>query len=98
LSELDTEGRSEKAVLRKYFLRDGAYQWQHILKIGGSYTFSNGPVPLHVFGEAGLVLSYFTDIAGDPNSGSPSSYSVVDTEEYPRSIGIILTLGLKWFL
>jgi hypothetical protein len=98
LSELDPEGRSENAVLRKYFLRDGAYQWQHILKIGGAYTFASGTVPVHVFGEAGVVVSYFTDIAGEPNGGSPSSYSVVDTEEYPRSTGIILTLGFSWFL
>ncbi|MHB9292820.1 hypothetical protein Holit_01931 [Hollandina sp. SP2] len=97
LSELDTEGRSEKAELRKYFLRDGAYQWRHILKIGATHTFTNFAVPFQVFVEAGVVIAYFTDIAGDPNTGSPSSYSVVDTSEYPRSTGIILTLGFTWF-
>ncbi|MDR2393414.1 MAG: hypothetical protein LBD93_04580 [Treponema sp.] len=98
LSELDPEGRSENPILRKYFLRDGAYQWQHILKIGAAHTFATLAVPLQVFGEAGVVFSYYTDIAGEPNTGSPSSYSVVDTPEYPRSIGIILTLGCTWFL
>jgi hypothetical protein len=97
LSELDPDGRSEKAVLRKYFLRDGAYQWQHILKIGGAHTFATFTVPFQVSGEVGVVISYFTDIAGEPNAGSPSSYSVVDTSEYPRSTGIILTLGCTWF-
>ncbi|MDR2808545.1 MAG: hypothetical protein LBB43_06005, partial [Spirochaetaceae bacterium] len=75
-----------------------AYQWQHILKIGGAHTFANFTVPVQVFGEAGVVISYFTDIAGEPNAGSPSSYSVVDTPEYPRSTGIFLTLGFTWFL
>jgi hypothetical protein len=97
LSELDPEGRSEKAILRKYFLHDGAYQWQHILKIGATHTFANFTLPFQLFGETGLVFSYFTDIAGEPNSGSPSSYSVIDTSEYPKSIGIIVTAGFKLF-
>lgn len=97
LSELDPEGRSENAILRKYFLQDGAYQWQHILKIGASHTFAGFTIPVQIFGEAGVVISYFTNIAGEPNAGSPSSYSVVDTAEYPRSTGIILTLGIKFF-
>jgi hypothetical protein len=97
-SELDPEGRSEKPILRKYFLRDGAYQWQHILKIGAAHTFASLAVPFQVFGEAGVVISYYTDIAGAPNTGSPSSYSVVDTEEYPQSTGLIFTVGFKLFL
>ncbi|MDR1301062.1 MAG: hypothetical protein LBK43_01145 [Treponema sp.] len=97
LSELDPEGRSEKVILRKYFLHDGAYQWQHILKIGAAHTFANFTVPFQLFGETGLVFSYFTDIDGEPNSGSSLSYSVIDTPEYPKSIGIILTVGFKLF-
>jgi hypothetical protein len=61
-SELDPSGRDTKSVLKKSFLQDGAYQWQHVLKIGGDYRFPKTPV--QVFAEAGVVLSYFTDIDG----------------------------------
>ncbi|GHV77110.1 hypothetical protein AGMMS49942_19310 [Spirochaetia bacterium] len=98
LSELDPEGRSDKAVLKKFFLEDGAYQWLHIIKVGAEYSFPiKGATPFTVFGEAGVVISYFTDIAGDANSGSAFSYSVVDTDVYPKSTGFILTLGIRIF-
>ncbi|MDR3114995.1 MAG: hypothetical protein LBU25_05685 [Treponema sp.] len=96
-SELDPHDRSTKPVLRKFFLRDGAYQWQHILKIGANYSFAQSPVPVQIFGEAGVVVSYFTNIAGPANSGSPSGYWVIDTAEYPRSIGLIASLGFRLF-
>ncbi|GHT83682.1 hypothetical protein FACS1894137_05470 [Spirochaetia bacterium] len=98
LSELDPDGRSEKAVLRKYFLKDGAYQWQHIIKIGGEHTYTLGKIPIQVFGEGGVVFSYFTDINGEANSGRSSAYSAIDTDEYPKSTSIIGTLGIRLFL
>jgi hypothetical protein len=97
LSELDPEGRSEKAVLRKYFLRDGAYQWLHILKIGADHSFALNKIPLQVFGEAGVVFSYFTNIDGPANSGSSSSYSMIATTEYPQSTHFVATLGFRLF-
>jgi hypothetical protein len=97
LSELDPEGRSEKAVLRKYFLRDGAYQWLHILKIGVKYSFARSKIPLQVFGEAGVVFSYFTNIDGKANSGSASSYAIIDTAEYPKSNYVVATVGFRLF-
>jgi hypothetical protein len=98
LSELDPSGRSEKPVLRKYFLQDGAYQWMHILKVGGEYSLYGYGAPLKLFAEAGVVFSYFTNIEGQANSGEPSAYSVIDTSEYPHSTGIIFTLGVKAFI
>jgi hypothetical protein len=96
-SELDPEGRSEKSELQKYFLQDGAYQWMHIFKLGGTYTLPDNLLAVTIFGEAGVVYSYFTDIEGKANSGSPSAWSIVDTSEYPKSTGIILTLGFRLF-
>jgi hypothetical protein len=96
-SELDPKERSENPVLRKYFLQDGAYQWQHIVKLGGSYTLPADLLSLTIFGEAGVVHSYFSDIEGPANSGSPSEWSVVDNDEYPRTTGIILTIGFRFF-
>jgi hypothetical protein len=97
-SELDPDDRSTNPVLRKFFLEDGAYQWMHIVKVGGEYTFEQLALPLTVFGEAGVVFSYFTNINGQSNSGSPSNYSVIDTAEYPKSNAIIVTFGFRLFL
>jgi hypothetical protein len=98
VSELDPEGRSENEILRKYFLRDGAYQWQHIVRAGAAHTLTKTFIPIQLFGEFGVVFSYFTDISGNVNSGSPRDYSVIDnSQEYPKSTGIIGTFGFKLF-
>jgi hypothetical protein len=98
LSELDPNGRSEKSELKKFFLKDGAYQWMHIIKAGGEYAFEKLALPVTVFGEAGVVFSYYTNINGEANSGSSSGYSVVNTDEYPKSTSFIVTLGFRLFL
>jgi hypothetical protein len=98
LSELDPDGRSSLPQLRKYFLRDGAYQWQHIIRVGAEHTLAKIAVPVQLFGEFGVVFSYFTDISGSVNSGSPGDYSIIDTLEYPKTTGIIATLGFRLFL
>jgi hypothetical protein len=95
ISELDPDGRGEKDVLKKYFLRDGAYQWFHVLKAGAEYTLSKLPVKL--YGEAGIVFSYFTNIDGPANQGGPSPYSIIDEDPYTKSTAVILTLGIKLF-
>jgi hypothetical protein len=97
-SELASSGRSEIEELRKYFLSDGAYQWTHIVKVGGEYTFEKLKLPFTVFGEVGVVFSYFTNINGTANDGSPHSYSIVDNAEYPKSTAFIATLGFRLFL
>jgi hypothetical protein len=95
LSELDPEGRSSKKVLEKDFLNDGAYQWMHVVKAGGDIRFA--AIPLTVFGEAGFVYSYFHDISNEAyteHTGLPAAGSYV----YPKSTGLILTLGFRIFL
>ncbi|MDR3335315.1 MAG: hypothetical protein LBT13_10605 [Treponema sp.] len=97
LSELGGN-RSTDPVLRKYFLRDGAYQWLHIVKLGAEHTFSiKNSMPFQLFGEAGVVFSYFTNIDGKANSGSASEYKVIDTEMYPKSTTFIATIGIRVF-
>jgi hypothetical protein len=98
VSELNPDDRSSLPVLRKYFLRDGAYQWQHIVRVGAEHTLAKLAVPVQLFGEFGVVFSYFTDISGTVNSGSPGDYSVIDTPVYPKTTGIIATLGFRLFL
>jgi len=100
ISELDPEGRSEKESLRKNFLEDGAYQWMHIIKIGGEYKF--GSLPLTIFGETGVSYSYFTDISDTeyekyhptPPGETPRTPAA---GEYRSATAFILTLGFRIF-
>jgi len=96
LSELDPMRHIDKPNLRKYFLHDGAYQWMHIFKLKGEYSFAGFNVPVKAFCELGVVYSYFTDIEGEVNSGS-RPYSTIDTPEYPHSRGFIGVLGVRIF-
>jgi hypothetical protein len=98
MSELDTKGRDDKDVLKKFFLRDGAYQWQHILMIGAEHTLTKFRTPLRLFAKTGVVFSFYTDIDGDANSGSAFDYRVIDTPVYPQSTEFILTLGVRIYM
>jgi hypothetical protein len=79
-SELDPSGRGS---ITKHFLEDGAYQWTHVAKAGASHTFAN--FPLELFGEAGVVYSYY------------KGYDEENEPDYPNSFGIIVTVGFKLF-
>jgi hypothetical protein len=94
LSELDPDGRGSKPILKRFFLHDGAYQWMHIIKAGAEWNLPKLPVAL--YGEAGVVISYFTNIGEKANvTGSAHPYFVIDTDEYPKSTGFIIKLGVK---
>ncbi|MCL2761781.1 MAG: hypothetical protein FWD36_01050 [Treponema sp.] len=96
VSELDPGGRSTKDILRRYFLRDGAYQWMHIFKLGAEWNLAK--VPVTFFGETGTVISYFTNIKEPAKvTGEPHPYSIIDTPDYPKSTGFIVTLGVRIF-
>jgi hypothetical protein len=95
LSELAPSGRDTDPVLKRYFLRDGAYQWMHVVKAGVEWTVPTQPVSLYA--EAGTVYSYFTNINGPANSGSASSFSIINTSEYPHAMRLIVILGVKIF-
>lgn len=103
ISELD-EDRSTKVSLRKNFLHDGAYQWMHIFKIGGEHKFSS--LPVTIFGEAGVVYSYFTDISDskyenyhpqEPMNDGSSTPRPLAKGSYPKSTAFILTIGFRIF-
>jgi len=81
---------------RKYFLRDGAYQWLNILRLRGDYSFTGSNIPIRVFAEVGGVYSFFTDI-GDRQAGSGTPFRRVDTPQYPRSLRFIATMGVQIF-
>lgn len=99
-SQLDTTGRNDKEgkpELWKYFLHDGAYQWQHIFKVGGSFNMQGLAIPLKLFCDFGVVYSYYTDIDGKPNSGQRYDIHKINTTEYPTQTQFITTVGFKLY-
>jgi hypothetical protein len=94
LSELDPDGRESDPILKRFFLHDGAYQWMHIIKAGVEWNLSGLPVTF--FGEAGAVISYFTNIEADANvTGKSHPYDIIDTSEYPKSNSVIVKIGFR---
>jgi hypothetical protein len=98
LSELDPRGRNRErnTALRKFFLHDGAYQWQHIVRIGGEHSLTKYSF-LRFFAETGLVFTHYSSIGTKPNTGR-HGYSFVNTDEYPQSTELLLTLGVRLFM
>jgi hypothetical protein len=39
---------------------DDVYQWNNVIKLGASYKFIAGPVPISVYAEFGFVSTSFT--------------------------------------
>jgi hypothetical protein len=83
-----------RSDVKKDFLNDGAYEWMHIVKLGGEHTFTQAALlPFTMFAELGIVYSYFTDTVS-----SSQGYTVIDTVEYPKSTAFIINLGIRMFL
>jgi hypothetical protein len=97
-SELDPYDRNTKDVLKKFFLQDGAYQWQQIFSLGAEHTLSKLKVPVQLYGKFGFVYTFFTDVEGNANSGNAQPFSVIDTEQYPKSTGIFLNIGFRIYM
>jgi len=101
LSELDPDRGENNLVTRRFFLRDGAYQWIHAIRVSADWNLPNRPFSF--FGEAGVVFSYFTNIFDDDgyvvpaNSGRPSSFRRINTPEYPVSTTFIARIGIRVF-
>jgi len=104
LSELDPHLRGGgNPVLWRFFLRDGAYQWMHIVRASANWRLPNLPVSL--FGEAGVVFSYFTNIDATANNADlepgerprPHPFRRINTPDYPTSTSFIVRLGFSIF-
>ena len=102
LSELDPDRGHGNPVTFRHFLRDGAYQWMHIIRASANWRLPNLPVSL--FGEAGVVFSYFTNIVDDEGNTAPAnvtgrshSFRRINTPEYPVSTTIIARIGFSVF-
>ena len=87
--------RKDRSSMMKYFLHDGAYQWMHIIRLSGEYSFAGKKLPIKLIGEIGGVYSYFTDT--DSELGTSGDYGIIDTPQYPHSLIFIAFLGLQIF-
>lgn len=102
-SELNNHGRTD---LRKYFLHDGAYNWIHIVSVGGNANLRKFGLPIELFGNIGFMYSYYTIIDNEnytrdgkaEKCGFSTKYQTVNTTEYPTQTGIVLTFGVKFSL
>ena len=75
----------------KYFLRDGAYQWDHVIKLGGAYSLKAFNIPVAFYTEAGIVITRFTD--SDAEIGKEGNYASIDNAVYRAGNHFILSLG-----
>ncbi|GHV93772.1 hypothetical protein AGMMS50293_00920 [Spirochaetia bacterium] len=79
----------------KYFLRDGVYEWNHVLKLGASYSLKSRGIPLSFYTETGLVVTRFTD--SDAPLHEEGSFSSIDNAVYRAGTGFIFSIGFKLY-
>lgn len=99
-SEMDPDGRDE---LRKYFLKDGAYEWTTGITLGASYDFKKHGAPLILSASVSFLRSWWTTTGvtergeGEPGKREKDSYHKVDNDEYPTKTGVVVSFSVKLF-
>jgi hypothetical protein len=93
----------ERDYSAKYFLDDGVYQWDHIIKLGGSCSLKAGGghggatgVPLSIYAEAGLVITSFT-INGDAGVGNEAGNEPFSDSVYQPDTYFTFSIGFRLF-
>jgi hypothetical protein len=78
----------------KYFLKDGVYQWDHLLKLGGSCSLRAG-IPLSIYAETGLAVTNFTD---NDSIGSEAGYGdLMNDTVYRPDTYVVFSIGFRLF-
>ncbi|MDR1858967.1 MAG: hypothetical protein LBQ69_05805 [Treponema sp.] len=80
----------------KYFLKDGVYRWDNVIKLGASCNVKIGAVPLAAYAEAGVVLTSFT-INGSAGPGKEAEYESLDDSVYRARNGFVFSVGFRLF-
>ena len=80
----------------KYFLMDGVYQWDNIIKLGGSYNFRAVGIPFSLFTEIGLVITRFT-INGTAGVGNEANHEPLNNDVYSDRNSFIFSIGFRLF-
>jgi hypothetical protein len=82
--------------IRKFFLKDGVYQWDNVIKLGTSVNFKSSGVPILLFAETGLVFTSFT-INGNAGTGNEADYETWADSVYRSGTHFIFSLGVRVF-
>jgi hypothetical protein len=81
---------------RKFFLKDGAYQWDNTIKLGASFDLKSSGVPILVFAETGLVFTNFTK-NGDAGVGNEANNESFNDSIYRPGTKFIFSVGFCVF-
>lgn len=84
-----------RGSMKKYFLKDGAYEWTNIVALQGSYDFKQFTVPVTLSCTLGLVHTFYTDT--DSELGEKGGYHKIDDDYYKKTTVFIFTLGFTLF-
>ena len=77
-------------LYKKDFLKDGAYEWQHIWGIGALWYGNLGKIPFSLGLDLDLVWSYYTYY---PDSG----FRIYEDANYQSSLNQIVTISFSLF-
>jgi hypothetical protein len=80
----------------KYFLMDGVYQWDNVIKLGGSCNLKTTGIPLAIFAETGLIVTNYT-INGDAGIGNEADYETLNDAVYRARTGFLFSIGFRVF-
>ena len=80
----------------KYFLMDGVYRWDNVIKAGGSCNVKAGTIPLTVYAETGFVLTRFTK-NGRAGVGNEAEYESLNESMYRTRNGFVFSVGFRLF-
>jgi hypothetical protein len=81
----------------KYFLRDGAYRWDNVIKLGASCRVRVFDFPVRIFAEAGLVLTRYSLNQAPPGADTPYAFLSPGDPDYRSAESLILALGFQVF-
>jgi hypothetical protein len=81
---------------QKYFLEDGVYRWNNVVKLGGSFKFKAGIIPFSFYTEMGFVSTVFT-INGNAGIGNAADYDKFDSSVYHTGNDFIFSVGFRLF-
>lgn len=82
----------------KRFLKDGCYEWTNVISAGTDVDcrqFFGIPATLNF--NAAVLLTHYTD-TGLPAGEVTNSYSKIETDEYAKYAGFLVSLGVKLFV
>ena len=80
----------------KYFLMDGVYRWESVIKLGGSLKLRAAGLPFLVYVETGMAITRYT-INGIAGSGNEADYETLSSEMYRAGNRFIFSAGFKLF-